>query len=168
MKFRCCYSLSNSGSGSRFRSRNLKSGTGPSNLLLDSMLGFFPPAPCLVLGLGSYFPWFFAFINLSTHPSTHLPIHFPPSLPLTLPPTNLLLPPNHSRLKRLTVWLPTGICYAFFYCTRYNVAAGNVESVRSDLNFSADYFATVVTAGFWTYAVSAPVTGIVSDKMGGR
>ncbi|GMI09349.1 hypothetical protein TrRE_jg12914, partial [Triparma retinervis] len=71
-------------------------------------------------------------------------------------------------LKRLSVWLPTGICYAFFYCTRYNVAAGNVDSVRSELNFSASDFATVVTAGFWTYAVSAPMTGIVSDRMGGR
>ena len=72
------------------------------------------------------------------------------------------------RLKRLSIWLPTGICYAFFYCTRYNVAAGNVESVRSELNFTASNFATVVTAGFWTYAVTAPVTGALSDKLGGR
>ncbi|GMH69513.1 hypothetical protein TL16_g05177 [Triparma laevis f. inornata] len=72
------------------------------------------------------------------------------------------------RLLRLSVWLPTGICYAFFYASRYNVAAGNVESVTDTLGFTSMQFATVITAGFWTYAITAPVTGMISDKLGGR
>ncbi|GMH58010.1 hypothetical protein TrST_g7732 [Triparma strigata] len=72
------------------------------------------------------------------------------------------------RLLRLSVWLPTGVCYAFFYASRYNVAAGNVESVRETLGFSSTQFATVITAGFWTYALTAPLTGMISDKLGGR
>ena len=85
--------------------------------------------------------------------------------------TNSLSAAIHSlrfRLLRLSVWLPTGVAYAFFYASRYNVAAGNVEGVRSDLGFTSGQFAMVITAGFWTYALTAPLTGMLSDKMGGR
>ena len=72
------------------------------------------------------------------------------------------------RLLRLSVWLPTGVAYAFFYASRYNIASGNVESVRVELGYSSSQFSSVITAGFWTYAITAPLTGMLSDKMGGR
>jgi len=78
------------------------------------------------------------------------------------------LHPLAYRLSRLSVWLPTGITYAFFYATRYNIAAGNTPAVQEQLGLASADFATTLTAGFWTYAFTAPFTGIVSDKIGGR
>ena len=45
-------------------------------------------------------------------------------------------------------WLPMGLSYAMFYCTRYNVAAGNVASVQQELDLPSSAFAGVITCGF--------------------
>ena len=57
-------------------------------------------------------------------------------------------------------WLPMGLSYAMFYCTRYNVAAGNVKTVQDEVGLPSPAFAFVITSGFWTYAMTAPLTGI--------
>ena len=72
------------------------------------------------------------------------------------------------RLERISVWLPMGFTYALFYCCRYNIAAGNNSETREKLGMSESDFSVVITAGFWTYAFSAPFTGYVADKLGGR
>ncbi|EEY58156.1 Major Facilitator Superfamily (MFS) [Phytophthora infestans T30-4] len=51
---------------------------------------------------------------------------------------------------------------------RYNVAAGNVSSVRNQLGFSSVYMGWVLSAGSWAYAVSSPFTGQITDYIGGR
>lgn len=83
-----------------------------------------------------------------------------------------------------------GIAYAAFYMARYNVSAGNVPSVRNDLGFSSVYMGwyvhgfdillviclltklliryRVLSAGSWAYAISAPFTGQITDRIGGR
>ncbi|KAE9008731.1 hypothetical protein PF005_g11529 [Phytophthora fragariae] len=72
------------------------------------------------------------------------------------------------RWRRLQNWFPMGIAYAAFYMARYNVAAGNVPSVRNQLGFSSVYMGWVLSAGSWAYAVSAPFTGQITDRIGGR
>ncbi|KAG6614207.1 Major Facilitator Superfamily (MFS) [Phytophthora cinnamomi] len=72
------------------------------------------------------------------------------------------------RWRRLQNWLPMGIAYAAFYMARYNIAAGNVPSVRNQLGFSSVYMGWVLSAGSWAYAVSAPFTGQITDRIGGR
>ncbi|RLN50828.1 hypothetical protein BBJ29_003567 [Phytophthora kernoviae] len=51
---------------------------------------------------------------------------------------------------------------------RYNVAAGNVASVRDQLEFSSAYMGWVLSAGSWAYAISGPFTGQITDRIGGR
>ncbi|EGZ15443.1 hypothetical protein PHYSODRAFT_506804 [Phytophthora sojae] len=72
------------------------------------------------------------------------------------------------RWRRLQNWFPMGIAYAAFYMARYNVSAGNVPSVRNDLGFSSVYMGWVLSAGSWAYAISAPFTGQITDRIGGR
>ncbi|KAL4144873.1 hypothetical protein PRNP1_013998 [Phytophthora ramorum] len=72
------------------------------------------------------------------------------------------------RWRRLQNWFPMGVAYAAFYMTRYNVAAGNVPSVRNRLGFSSVYMGWVLSAGSWAYAISAPFTGQITDRIGGR
>ncbi|KAF4044924.1 Major Facilitator Superfamily [Phytophthora infestans] len=72
------------------------------------------------------------------------------------------------RWRRLLNWFPMGVVYAAFYMARYNVAAGNVSSVRNQLGFSSVYMGWVLSAGSWAYAVSSPFTGQITDYIGGR
>ena len=72
------------------------------------------------------------------------------------------------RLRRCTNWLPTALAYALFYCCRYNVAAGNVLSVQEQLHISGTGFALVMTCGYWAYGLSAPLTGMLTDKIGAK
>ena len=46
--------------------------------------------------------------------------------------------------------------------------AGNVPAVRERYGYTTSDFGTMLTAGFWVYAVSSPVTGRLSDRIGGR
>eukprot|EP01062_Namystynia_karyoxenos_P068974 TRINITY_DN6412_c0_g1_i1.p1 TRINITY_DN6412_c0_g1~~TRINITY_DN6412_c0_g1_i1.p1 ORF type:complete len:671 (+),score=176.86 TRINITY_DN6412_c0_g1_i1:79-2013(+) len=71
------------------------------------------------------------------------------------------------RYRRLANWLPLGVGYAFWYCSRYNVAAGNVAVVRDQIEMTEADFGLVLTSGFWTYAFTAPFTGVVVDRKGG-
>lgn len=41
--------------------------------------------------------------------------------------------------RRLQNWFPMGVAYAAFYMARYNVAAGNVSSIRDQLQFSSTF-----------------------------
>eukprot|EP00644_Phytophthora_capsici_P010319 jgi/Phyca11/123636/e_gw1.51.114.1 len=72
------------------------------------------------------------------------------------------------RWRRLQNWFPMGVAYAAFYMARYNVAAGNVSSVRNQLGYSSVYMGWVLSAGSWAYAVSSPITGQITDRIGGR
>lgn len=76
--------------------------------------------------------------------------------------------PRKRRYRRLSIWLPMGITYGLFYSTRYNIVAGNVAEIRQELNFTKSDFGTVFSSGFWTYAMSAPFTGVLSDKIGAK
>jgi len=82
--------------------------------------------------------------------------------------TSRSLHPLTFRLKRISVWLPMGMCYALFYCCRYNISSGNTAAVRAELNLTASDFSLVITSGFWCYAFTAPFTGYISDRIGGR
>ncbi|OQR80847.1 Major Facilitator Superfamily (MFS) [Achlya hypogyna] len=86
------------------------------------------------------------------------------------------------RWRRLGNWMPLGIAYAAFYMARYNIAAGNVDSIRLQLGMTAtdmgwyDFCASVlvlvdtrvISSGSWAYALSAPFTGNLTDRIGGR
>ena len=72
------------------------------------------------------------------------------------------------RLRRLCNWLPTALAYALFYCCRYNVAAGNVPEVQAELGLSASDFAVVITTGYWAYGLTAPFTGLATDRLGAK
>ncbi|KAJ0408159.1 hypothetical protein P43SY_002129 [Pythium insidiosum] len=72
------------------------------------------------------------------------------------------------RWRRLQNWFPMGVAYAAFYMARYDVAAGNVSSVRDSLHYSSAFMGWVMSAGSWSYAASAPFTGQVTDRIGGK
>ncbi|DAZ95337.1 TPA: hypothetical protein N0F65_002522 [Lagenidium giganteum] len=72
------------------------------------------------------------------------------------------------RWRRLQNWFPMGVAYAAFYMARYNVAAGNISSVRDQLNFTSSFMGWVISAGSWSYAVSAPFTGQITDRIGSK
>ncbi|KAI9915377.1 hypothetical protein PsorP6_007811 [Peronosclerospora sorghi] len=72
------------------------------------------------------------------------------------------------RWRRLQNWFPMGVAYAAFYMARYNVAAGNVSWMRKQLGFSSSYMGWVLSAGSWSYAISSPITGQITDRIGGR
>ena len=73
------------------------------------------------------------------------------------------------RARRLSVWLPTGFMYALFYCSRYAVAAGaQSATVREGLGLQLEDFALITTTGFWAYALTAPATGKLCDRLGVR
>lgn len=87
-----------------------------------------------------------------------------------------------------------GVAYAAFYMARYNVAAGNVSSIRDQLQFSSTFMGWCVcfyvslyclasghltlthdihmcrtlSAGSWSYAATAPFTGQITDRIGGK
>ena len=73
------------------------------------------------------------------------------------------------RARRLSAWLPTGVMYALFYCSRYATAAGaQSASVREGLGLQLEDFALITTCGFWAYALTAPATGKVCGRLGVR
>lgn len=73
------------------------------------------------------------------------------------------------RARRLSAWLPTGFMYALFYCSRYATSTGaQSTSVREGLGLQLEDFALITTCGFWVYAVTAPATGKICDRLGVR
>ncbi|CAK4084732.1 unnamed protein product [Aphanomyces euteiches] len=72
------------------------------------------------------------------------------------------------RWRRVANWLPLGIAYAAFYMARYNIAAGNIDSVRKELQFSVTDMGWIISSGSWAYALSAPFTGQITDGIGGQ
>ncbi len=72
------------------------------------------------------------------------------------------------RARRFRVWFPLGLLYAAFYCARYALVVANTAAVRAAVGYAAGDFAVVLTAGFWTYALTAPFMGSLSDRLGGR
>ncbi|KAG7401537.1 hypothetical protein PHYBOEH_000595 [Phytophthora boehmeriae] len=85
-----------------------------------------------------------------------------------LSPEGRALHSRRYRWRRLQNWFPMGVAYAAFYMARYNVAAGNVASVRDQLEFSSAYMGWVLSAGSWSYAISGPFTGQITDRIGGK
>ncbi|CAH0518664.1 unnamed protein product [Peronospora belbahrii] len=85
-----------------------------------------------------------------------------------LSPQGRLLHSKSYRWRRLQNWFPLGVAYASFYMARYNVSAGNVTPVRSQLGFTSSYMGWVLSAGSWTYAISSPITGQITDRIGGK
>ncbi|KAF0697968.1 hypothetical protein As57867_011342, partial [Aphanomyces stellatus] len=71
------------------------------------------------------------------------------------------------RWRRMANWLPLGIAYAAFYMARYNIAAGNIATVRDDLNMTETDMGWIISSGSWAYALTAPLTGQWTDRMGG-
>ncbi|OQR80841.1 Major Facilitator Superfamily (MFS) [Achlya hypogyna] len=82
--------------------------------------------------------------------------------------TSKRLFPRHFRWRRLANWFPLGIAYAAFYMARYNIAAGNIESIRSQLHMTATDMGWIISSGSWAYAISAPLTGAITDRLGGQ
>ena len=76
--------------------------------------------------------------------------------------------PLHFRLRRIRNWLPMGIVYCGFYTARYNMAAANVPSVSEGSRMVGGSIPLALSLGFWTYAITAPWTGIYADRVGGR
>ncbi|KDO20815.1 hypothetical protein SPRG_13630 [Saprolegnia parasitica CBS 223.65] len=82
--------------------------------------------------------------------------------------TSKRLFPRRFRWRRLANWFPLGIAYAAFYMARYNIAAGNIESIRSQLHMTATDMGWIISSGSWAYAISAPLTGAITDRLGGQ
>ncbi|KAG9403458.1 hypothetical protein AC1031_006099 [Aphanomyces cochlioides] len=78
------------------------------------------------------------------------------------------LHPRSFRWRRMANWLPLGVAYAAFYMARYNIAAGNIASVRAELDMSETDMGWIISAGSWAYALSAPLTGQLTDRIGGQ
>jgi sugar phosphate permease len=73
------------------------------------------------------------------------------------------------RARRLSAWLPTGVMYALFYCSRYATSTGaQSTSVREGLGLQLEDFAMINTCGFWVYAATAPATGKLCGRLGVR
>ncbi|KAF0694245.1 hypothetical protein As57867_014805, partial [Aphanomyces stellatus] len=85
-----------------------------------------------------------------------------------LSPTSKRMHERLFRWRRLANWLPLGIAYSAFYMARYNVAAGNIPSVRAALNMTATDMGWVLSSGSWAYAFTAPYTGHWTDRLGGQ
>lgn len=81
-----------------------------------------------------------------------------------------LNPLNHDkpyRTRRFLNWFPLGLTYATFYMGRYNVHVAN-DTIRGEFGFTKEEFGWVLSAGFWTYALSVIVNGPLADRVGGR
>jgi OPA family glycerol-3-phosphate transporter-like MFS transporter len=81
-----------------------------------------------------------------------------------------LNPMNHNsayRSRRFTNWFPLGLTYAAFYMGRYNVHVAN-DTIRDSLSLSKEEFGWILSAGFWTYALSVIFNGPLADRIGGR
>jgi OPA family glycerol-3-phosphate transporter-like MFS transporter len=76
--------------------------------------------------------------------------------------------PLDFRLRRIENWLPMGIVYCGFYTARYNMAAANVPSLIEESRMVDSSIPLALSLGFWSYAVTAPWTGMYADRVGGR
>lgn len=78
--------------------------------------------------------------------------------------------PRHSwafRRRRFANWFPLGLTYATFYMGRYNLYNANPELCKQ-FNWSNEQIGWIITAGFWTYALSLLFNGPLTDKIGGK
>jgi OPA family glycerol-3-phosphate transporter-like MFS transporter len=81
-----------------------------------------------------------------------------------------LNPMNHDgrfRGRRFLNWFPLGLTYATFYMGRYNVHVAN-DTIRGEFGFTKEQFGWILSAGFWTYALSVIFNGPLADRIGGR
>ena len=71
------------------------------------------------------------------------------------------------RLRRFGNWFPLGLTYATFYMGRYNL---NVFKGQFGRTYHLDkaQVGIILTAGFWTYALSVMFNGPLADKFGGK
>lgn len=72
------------------------------------------------------------------------------------------------RTRRFCNWFPLGITYAAFYMGRYNlnVVAGTIQKL---FVLNKAEFGIILTAGFWTYALSVMFNGTLADRfLGGK
>jgi len=54
------------------------------------------------------------------------------------------------------------------HSSRYNVSSGRAPSVLARFDVKEEDFNFLLTCGFWTYAFTAPLTGSIADRIGGR
>jgi len=71
------------------------------------------------------------------------------------------------RRRRFFNWFPLGLIYSFYYMTRYNLSKANT-AISDAYGLTNAEFGIVITAGFWTYAVSFLINGPLTDKVGGK
>jgi OPA family glycerol-3-phosphate transporter-like MFS transporter len=71
------------------------------------------------------------------------------------------------RARRFLNWFPLGLTYATFYMGRYNVHVAN-DTIRAEFSFSKEELGWILSAGFWTYALSVIFNGPLADRIGGR
>ncbi len=79
-------------------------------------------------------------------------------------------PMGHSkefRRRRFFNWMPLGLMYSFYYMGRYNLAKANAQ-ISDTFGLDNADIGIIITAGFWTYALSFLINGPLTDKFGGK
>jgi MFS transporter, OPA family, glycerol-3-phosphate transporter len=77
-----------------------------------------------------------------------------------------LLQPGFRRRRALN-WVSLGLLYAAYYMCRYNITIAN-PILRETFGWSKEQIGFIVSAGFWTYALSVFFNGPTADRIGGR
>ena len=72
------------------------------------------------------------------------------------------------QLARLRNWLALGVVYMIMFQARYSATISNTQEMRARMDVSAGEYGSILTAGFWTYAVSVALNGHRIDAIGGR
>ena len=72
------------------------------------------------------------------------------------------------QVARLRNWLAAGLVYVIFYQARYAATISNTHETRELMGVSPAQYGSILTAGFWTYAVWTGLNGHVLDRVGGR
>lgn len=71
------------------------------------------------------------------------------------------------RKRRAENWIALGLLYAAYYMCRYNITIAN-PILRETFGWSKEQMGMIVSAGFWTYALSVFFNGPLADRIGGR
>src|SRR4051812_48330866 len=75
-------------------------------------------------------------------------------------------PPGY-RTRRGQNWFFLGLMYAFFYMSRYNLAAIQ-QSMKQTFGWSHSQYTSVASAGLLVYGISVFLNGPLADKIGGK
>ncbi|MEJ2637149.1 MAG: MFS transporter [Calditrichia bacterium] len=78
--------------------------------------------------------------------------------------------PRHSRqfrIRRFLNWFPLGLTYSLFYMGRYNLSVASPQ-IMEKFSLTNTEWGAIITAGFWTYALSFVINGPLTDRYGGK